>query len=154
MNWNPWACTHQEEKTFGKGVICLCKVANQGLPFSFLRHSLVSNVMLPPPPLCWGLNTGAHGCWVCVLQPHSSIRPVLSLQVCFCCMVWLWTSFQIRPCCPLLTHIFLTIYVFGERWIFLFGLKRASAGFAKKTLCTWKKVLFGYNNKNCDFYLF
>lgn len=154
-----WTGTHEpahigKRRPLAKVWFACAKWQTRDCPFSFLRHYLVSNVMLPPPPLCWGLNTGAHGCWVCVLPPHNSLSPVLSLQACPCCMVWLRTSFQIRPCCPLLTLIFLTIYVCGERWIFLFRLKRASAGFAKKHFVYEKKVLFGYNNKSCDFYLF
>lgn len=118
-----WTGTHEpahirKRRPLAKVWFACAEWHTRDCPFSLLRHYLVSNVMLPPPPLCWGLNTGAHGCWVCVLPPHNSISPVLSLQACPCCMVWLWTSFQIRPCCPLLTHIFLTMCVWKGEFFF------------------------------------
>lgn len=155
-----WTRTHEpahirKRRPLAKVWFACAKWHTRDCPFSLLRHYLVSNVMLPPPPLCWGLNTGAHGCWACVLPPHNSISPVLSLQACPCCMVWLWTSFQIWPCCPLLTHIFSDYLCVWGKVNFSFRIKKSLCGFCLKTLCIWKKkVLFGYNNKSCDFYLF
>lgn len=107
---------HNEEKTFGKGVICLYKVANQGLAILFLRHHLVSNMMLVLPPLCFGLNKGLmyaksvfyHRTGLLQLSPAPS-----SMSLLYGVIVNL-NSLRTRLYCPFLIQTFLTICCGGK----------------------------------------